>query len=89
MSVYLLWDYGDLAGIYADREAAEADRAVLLAKAREALPGRTDDDYERRVAVDEVTPRTEPRYHAGMPRLSPEDQAFVDEHGGVEPRHRD
>lgn len=89
MTVYLLWDYGALVGVYADPETVHADRQHLLADARERLPGRTDDEYERRIAVDEVTPRTEPRYAAGVPRLSAEDQAFVDEHGGVEPRHHD
>ena len=83
MTVWLLYDYEHLAGIYADPETAEADRQVLLAQARADLPGRDERQYEERVAVIEVTPRTEPRYGPDAPVLSPEDAAFLDEHGGL------
>ena len=66
MSVYLLWDYGDLVGVYADRETAEADRQVLLAQDRadrDAGQWRVTREYhEPRIVVDEVTPRTAPRF---------------------------
>lgn len=61
VNVYLLYDYGHLFEVYADREAANVDRAVLLAQARADLPGRADEDYARRVEIVEVTPRTGPR----------------------------
>ena len=89
MTVWLLYDYGALVGVYADAETAETDRQVLLAQARADLPGREERQYGERVAVIEVTPRTEPRYGPDNPTLSPEDAAYVDEHGGIERRsHR-